>query len=144
MPGLWDMHVHSNGDRRALQLMLAAGITGVRDMGGDVHKLAAARQHVASGDWSGPRVIFAGPLLDGPPGESDSETWILRTPDQARDAVASLSALHVDFIKVHDRLARNVYYAIAAAGEKRASAIRRPRHFIDHAYRGFRRWASKH
>jgi imidazolonepropionase-like amidohydrolase len=118
IPGLWDMHVHTDGDRRALKLMLAAGITGIRDMGGDVHKLAAARQQVDSGHWSGSRVIFAGRLLDGPPGESDSETWILRTPEEARDAVASLSALHVDFIKVHDRLARDVYYSIAAQSKK--------------------------
>jgi len=33
IPGLWDMHVHTDGDGRTLRLLLASGITGVRDMG---------------------------------------------------------------------------------------------------------------
>jgi imidazolonepropionase-like amidohydrolase len=118
IPGLWDMHVHSEGDERVLRLMLAAGITGIRDMGGDVHKLADAKANVEAGNWSGPRVVFAGPLLNGPPGESDSDSWILHSPEEARSAVHSLSRLRVDFIKVHDRLARDVYFAIAAAAKE--------------------------
>jgi imidazolonepropionase-like amidohydrolase len=118
IPGLWDMHVHSEGDQRVLRLMLASGITGIRDMGGDVYKLAEARHHIEAKDWDGPRVVFAGPMLEGPPGESDSDTWIEHTPDEARRAVASLAALHVDFIKVHDHLSRDVYFAIASAAKK--------------------------
>ena len=32
IPGLWDMHVHSEGDPQVLGLLLAAGITGARDI----------------------------------------------------------------------------------------------------------------
>jgi imidazolonepropionase-like amidohydrolase len=39
IPGLWDMHVHSDGDQRVLTAMLSAGITGVRDMGGNLQSL---------------------------------------------------------------------------------------------------------
>ena len=35
MPGLWDMHVHVT-DAAYLDLFIANGITGVRDMGGGV------------------------------------------------------------------------------------------------------------
>jgi hypothetical protein len=80
IPGLWDMHVHSEGDNRVLRLMLAPGITGIRDMGGDVYKLAEARRHIEAKDWDGPRVVFAGPMLEGPPGESDHDMWIEHTP----------------------------------------------------------------
>jgi imidazolonepropionase-like amidohydrolase len=118
IPGLWDMHVHSEGDRRVLGQMLAAGITGIRDMGGDVYKLAEARHHIESGDWEGPRVLFAGPMLEGPPSESDDDMWIVRTPEEGQRAVASLAALHVDFIKVHDHLSRDVYFAIASSAKK--------------------------
>jgi imidazolonepropionase-like amidohydrolase len=118
IPGLWDMHVHSDGDRQALGRMLAAGITGIRDMGGDVHKVLMARKSIETGDWGGPKLVLAGPLLAGPPGDSDSGTWILRTPEEGRKAVESLAALNVDFIKVHDRLAREVYFAIADAAKK--------------------------
>jgi imidazolonepropionase-like amidohydrolase len=118
IPGLWDMHVHTDGNRRALQMMLAAGITGIRDMGGDVHKLIDARHNIEAGNWNGPRVIFAGPMLDGPPGDSDSESWVVRTPEEARRAVVSLAALHVNFIKVHDRLPRDVYFTIAETAKQ--------------------------
>jgi imidazolonepropionase-like amidohydrolase len=43
IPGLWDMHIHVGSDDHALRLLLAAGITGARDMGGDVAKLAESR-----------------------------------------------------------------------------------------------------
>ena len=118
IPGLWDMHVHSEGDKRVLRLMLASGITGIRDMGGDVYKLAEARRHIEAQDWDGPRLLFAGPMLEGPPAESDDDMWIVHTPEEAQQAVASLAALHVDFIKVHDHLGRDVYFAIAAAAKK--------------------------
>jgi len=118
IPGLWDMHVHSEGDKRVLRLMLASGITGIRDMGGDVYKLAEARRHIEAEDWDGPRILFAGPMLEGPPGESDNDMWIVHTPEEAQRAVASLAALHVDFIKVHDHLGRDVYFAIASAAKK--------------------------
>jgi imidazolonepropionase-like amidohydrolase len=112
------MHVHSEGDELVLRLMLAAGIIGIRDMGGDVYKLADAKANVEAGNWSGPRLVFAGPLLNGPPGESDSDNWILHSPEEARSAVNSLTELHVDFIKVHDRLARDVYFAIVAGAKE--------------------------
>src|SRR5271167_1908 len=67
IPGLWDMHVHTDGDARALRLLLASGITGVRDMGGDVAKLAESRRRIVTGDLAGPRLLFAGPMLKGPP-----------------------------------------------------------------------------
>ena len=118
IPGLWDMHVHSEGDKRVLRLMLASGITGIRDMGGDVYKLAEARHHIEAEDWDGPRLLFAGPILEGPPGQSDNDMWIVHTPEEAQRAVASLAALHVDFIKVHDHLGRDVYFAIARAAKK--------------------------
>ena len=57
-------------------------------------------------------------MLEGPPSESGDDTSIIRTPEEAQRAVASLAALHVDFIKVHGHLSRNVYFAIASAAKK--------------------------
>jgi imidazolonepropionase-like amidohydrolase len=114
VPGLWDMHVHTDGEDRPLGLFRAYGITGIRDMGGDVAKLSNARHRMNSGELVGPRVVFSGPILKGPPSQLDSGTWIVRSPDEARRAVKKLLALHVDFIKVHDGIARDSYLAIAA------------------------------
>jgi imidazolonepropionase-like amidohydrolase len=119
IPGLWDMHVHTDGDDRALHLLIAFGITGGRDMGGNVVKLADARRRIASGELIGPRLVFAGPMLEGPPSQADDWTWIIHSPEEARNAVNRLVELRVDFIKVHDGLARDSYLAIAAASRAR-------------------------
>lgn len=119
VPGLWDMHVHSDGDDRALHLLIAYGITAVRDMAGDVAKLADARRRITSGELIGPRLVFAGPMLEGPPSHADDWTWIVHSPEEARNAVNRLVGLRVDFIKVHDGLARESYFAIAAASKER-------------------------
>ncbi|MFL6443010.1 MAG: amidohydrolase family protein [Candidatus Sulfotelmatobacter sp.] len=119
IPGLWDMHVHSDGDRGALLSLLQWGITGARDMGGDVRKVTTARRLIAIGDWTGPRLLVAGPKLMGPPAEPDEDVWVIRSPEEARRAVASLAHRHVDFVKVHDGLSRNVFLAIAAAAKSK-------------------------
>lgn len=119
IPGLWDMHVHTDGDARALRLLLASGITGVRDMGGDVAKLAESRGRIVAGHLAGPRLLFAGPMLKGPPADADSEVWVIHSPEEASRAVNSLANLHVDFIKVHDDLARDSFLAIADTAKAR-------------------------
>lgn len=122
MPGLWDMHVHLDGDGGVLALFLAAGITGARDMGGDFAPLAEARRHVANGQWEGPRLLLSGPMLRGPKPPSDtssSGSRVVRNAEQAREAVDWLVTLGVDFVKVHDDLSRDSFLAIAAAARQR-------------------------
>ena len=72
IPGLWDMHVHSafgdwfpGGRDIILPLFIANGVTGVRDMGGDVPVLMAWRKEIATGKLVGPRMVISGPMLDG-------------------------------------------------------------------------------
>jgi imidazolonepropionase-like amidohydrolase len=119
IPGLWDMHIHSDGDEHALQSLVAWGITGARDMAGDVRKLVEARRRIATGDLAGPRLLIAGLRLMGPPAEADEDVWVIHSPDEARRAVASLADMHVDFIKVHDGLSRDVFLAVAAAAKSK-------------------------
>jgi imidazolonepropionase-like amidohydrolase len=121
MPGLWDMHVHVAGEERALRLLLAAGVTSVRDMGGDLMKLTQARRRIADGQLDGPRLLFAGPILRGPKSPtdtSDAESQVVRTSEEGRRAVESLISQGADFVKVHDDLARDVFLAIAAAARE--------------------------
>ena len=72
IPGLWDMHVHSafgdwfpGGRDIILPLFIANGVTGVRDMGGDISVLFAWRKQIADRQIVGPRMIVSGPMLDG-------------------------------------------------------------------------------
>jgi hypothetical protein len=72
IPGLWDMHVHSafgdwfpGGRDIILPLFVANGVTGVRDMGGDVPVLLEWRKEIKDGAIIGPRMVISGPMLDG-------------------------------------------------------------------------------
>jgi imidazolonepropionase-like amidohydrolase len=94
LPGFWDMHVHTDGDDRVLHLLLANGITGIRDMAGDVEKLADARRRIASGELMAPRLIFAGPMLEGPPShanDADLDHSLARGSSQCRQQATGVA-----------------------------------------------------
>jgi imidazolonepropionase-like amidohydrolase len=119
IPGLWDMHVHSAfGDwvppdeKITLRLFVANGITGVRDMGGDVPILKKWRADIEAGKLLGPRMIFAGPMLDGPTPRFPSSAPVANAADGAR-FVNELQAQGVDFIKIQSLIPRDGYFAAA-------------------------------
>ena len=63
IPGLWDMHVHMNFDYEDhLQLYLANGVTGVRDMNG-MHR---SWKEKPEGSWLAPRFVIGSRIIDGP------------------------------------------------------------------------------
>jgi len=119
IPGLWDMHVHL--DSTDLPALVHVGVTGARDMGGDLEELLTWRRRIEAGELTGPRLVFAGPMLRGPRSLTDSGPWVIRTPAHGVLAVDSLVRRHVDFIKVHEGLPPNAYNAIAR--EARAKHI---------------------
>jgi imidazolonepropionase-like amidohydrolase len=132
IPGLADMHVHLTGAGEPsgsrefiLPLLVANGITTVRDMGGKVEYLTQLRGEIESGRRLGPRIFFTGPYLDGdPPGYQPS--IVVKNGAEARNAVDLLVSQHVDFIKTQSRLSREAYFAITE--ESRQKHIR----FIGH------------
>jgi hypothetical protein len=89
IPGLWDMHVHCafgdwfpGGRNVILPLLIANGVTGIRDMGGDISVLLAWRNQIADGKIIGPRMVISGPMLDGylPDGKSLASPVPFRLP----------------------------------------------------------------
>ena len=117
IPGLWDMHVHLDDAHTAGQL-LSWGITGAREMGGELKATLALRQEIRDGRQRGPRLLVVGLLLRGPQSPSDTGLEVVRTADQGRRVVDSLAARGVDFIKVHEGLTREAWVAIAQAARR--------------------------
>ena len=110
--GLWDAHTHiSWWGEDALDSLSKYGIVAVRDCGGDLGQLKRLRQEIASGTRKGPRIYLAGPHIDGPK-ENDSLRIIVRTPEEAVAAVDSLARSGVDFIKTHNKVPRDAYFAV--------------------------------
>ena len=133
IPGLWDMHVHSafgdwfpGGREIILPLFIANGVTGVRDMGGDIPALMEWREDVAGGKIIGPRMVISGPMLDGylPNGKLRFPSSIaITTPASAVAAVNLLKAQGVDFIKVQSVISHDAYLAAAAEAHKQGLPI---------------------
>jgi hypothetical protein len=127
IPGLWDAHVHlSQVGPDALPLLVANGITSVRDMGSDFSQILKWRAARAAGALI-PRIISPGPKLDGGSfvmrvvvrfTKWKHEMRFLSSPADARRAVDELKAQGVDFIKVHNYLTPALYDAIVAESRK--------------------------
>jgi imidazolonepropionase-like amidohydrolase len=133
IPGLWDMHVHSafgdwfpGGRDIILPLFVANGVTGVRDMGGDIPVLLKWRKEITHGQIIGPRMIISGPMLDAylPNGKLRFPSSIaVASPTDAIAAVDSLKRQRVDFIKVQSVISHDSYLAAAAEAHKQGLPI---------------------
>lgn len=137
IPGLMDMHVHTaiapiTDD--SFKLMLANGVTGVRDMSADCWEprgeiflcIDDMRTHAAAieaGEEIGPRLLrLASPIVQSDrthqlPKDSDPAYSPL-TEEQGRDIVNYLNERGVDFIKMYDRISPDAYRGIMAEAEK--------------------------
>jgi hypothetical protein len=96
LPGLWDMHSHPEPADGLL--LLAAGVTGVRDMAAEPVK--RERMQTWDGETLGPRIAFAG-ILDGP-GPFQGPTQVLVADEAAaRAAVDAMADAGFILVKVY-------------------------------------------
>jgi len=117
IPGLWDMHVHLSYARAsALPVLVANGVTDVRDMGSDLAEIDRWRAQIADNTLVGPTIIRAGPMLNGK--EFNRYQLEVANDAEARTAVRTLQKVGVDFIKLHRRTSREAYFAIADEAKK--------------------------
>jgi imidazolonepropionase-like amidohydrolase len=141
IPGLWDMHVHfMNTGESALPLLVAHGVTSVREMGGKIADTRAWQARMAAGTLVGPRIRTAGPVLESP-----QYIARVRARDQrlggrlaplilpyrigvgnaadARRAVDSIDKLRADFVKIRTAASREAYFGILAAARRRGLTV---------------------
>ena len=104
IPGLMDMHVHVSGEGRSdlLPLYVAHGVTTVRDVGGSLTVLRLLRDDLETGRLVGPRLFYAGPLLDGIPPLWPPMTMLVDTEARAESAVRFLATHEVSVVKVYN------------------------------------------
>lgn len=117
IPGLWDMHAHSFTDRSfewLLPLLIANGVTGVRDMATSLSfdSIAIIKKDIIEGRLLGPRLEattqrnFNGTPLPMAP------TITVASSVQAREQVKIYKQQGMDFIKVYNQISPEVYEAI--------------------------------
>jgi imidazolonepropionase-like amidohydrolase len=118
IPGLWDMHSHHQGTgAESLDLFVAKGIVGTRDMGGDADFILPLRDRVRAGTVFGPEIVASGPMVDNAPPDFPYRLHVTNA-EEARLAVRELKRLGVDFIKVHDHTPREVFFAAIAEASR--------------------------
>jgi hypothetical protein len=123
IPGLWDMHVHLLlATELALPVLIANGVTGVRDMGGEIDQIDEWRSRITSGKLFGPRIVRAGLVVDGKKTDAPFRHTVTNATE-ARQAVNSLKHLGVDFIKIHNAVPREAYFALADEARKQNIAF---------------------
>jgi len=136
IPGLWDMHAHIAQDDKIqwtrpiiFPLLIANGVTGVRDMGGNFDLIQQLRREIAEQKLLGPQIVSAGPQIIGTGSE---KIWPLSdwpaegfarvgTAAEGEQLVRSLKARGVDFVKVQSQgppIPREAYFAIAGTARK--------------------------
>jgi imidazolonepropionase-like amidohydrolase len=129
IPGLWDMHVHlvfgdwfPGAQDVTLPLLIANGVTGVRDMGSELEIVEDWRNEIEAGRLLGPRIFTSGRMLDGPKPRFPSSIAIA-TPEDGRRAVDTLKQSGADFIKLQSLIPREAVFAIAEEAKKQEIAF---------------------
>jgi hypothetical protein len=127
IPGLWNMHVHlEEPGAAALGVMVANGVTSVRDMGTPFDVIVGYREAIAGGAV-GPRIKAPGMMVTNPmvwgmlkeaiPEEMwEAETrrrLNVGTPEEARAAVQRAKNDGADFVKLHWNATPETYAALA-------------------------------
>lgn len=116
LPGLWDLHTHlALLDEHAPPLLVTQGVLGVRDLGGEQGSIERLRARIEAGALLGPRIVRAGPTLNGAPNAPHHR--VIANPDEARAAVAELAAAGFDLVKTHNATGRETYYALLDAAK---------------------------
>ncbi|HBZ38630.1 MAG TPA: amidohydrolase, partial [Balneola sp.] len=127
MPGLWDNHIHFRGgaelveaNKNLLPLLLAFGVTTVRDGGGDITPYVQLwNELIHDKELSGPSIFTPGPKLDGsrPAWEGSIE---VTNNSEAISALDSLESINADFVKIYDgNLTKEAFYQIIEKAESR-------------------------
>ncbi|MEO9946607.1 amidohydrolase family protein [Paraglaciecola sp.] len=100
IPGLWDMHAHSNQVQWA-PAYLAAGVTTIRDNGNEVEFATAFRDAVAGG-LVGPDILLAG-MTDGA-GKRGNGVIRARSPEEARSVAQMYHSKGYKQIKIYSSM----------------------------------------
>lgn len=119
IPGLWDMHAHYKWNHIDTEpLLIANGITGVREMWGDMPEYVKVPKNTPQQGIVSPDIYFAADFIDGyPPAFPGS--LIVTNSEEAVIAVNNQIEKKVDFLKVYSMLTEEAFLAIANEAKKR-------------------------
>ena len=137
IPGLIDMHVHTNADlnfrensptqgatffmdtQDVMTTYIVNGVTTIFELGGRVEHFGQ-RNEITKGDVIGPRMAIA-PMING--GDPNNGGRIVNTATDARQAVRSVKAEGYNFIKAYSQLNMESFTALVDEAEKQGLKV---------------------
>ncbi|WP_395375180.1 amidohydrolase family protein [Marinicella sp. W31] len=137
IPGLIDMHVHTNADvnfkgnkptqgatffmdtQDVMTTYVTNGVTTILELDGRVEHFGQ-RNEIAEGKVIGPRMAIA-PVING--GDQNNGGRIVNTASDARQAVRSIKAEGYNFVKVYSQLNMESFEAIVEESNKQGLKV---------------------
>jgi Amidohydrolase family len=121
IPGLFDMHAHIAGvlknsynqtkSENTLNMLLANGVTTIRNPGGPSEQSVALKENVTKGKIKGPSIFTAGRLINAPRISIPFVEKQVRTEQDVRQEVRLQAAIGLDYIKIYVGLTPNLVKA---------------------------------
>ena len=115
IPGLFDMHAHvanvlknsynQSESENMLRMLLAYGVTTIRNPGGPTEQSVVLRENVSEGKIVGPQIFTAGQLLNTPQMPVPFVEKQVQTDQDVRQEVRNQVAVGVDYVKLYVGLA---------------------------------------
>jgi imidazolonepropionase-like amidohydrolase len=112
LPGFIDNHIHYRGFMG--ELLLAHGVTSVRDLGNPLEWILALRDAINLGKIIGPRIFGAGGGFYGH--ATAAHHMGVANVDEARAMARKLVQLGVDYLKIHLGVSLDIIRAVAEIG----------------------------
>ena len=120
MPGLWDMHAHSNQVQWA-PAYLAGGVTTIRDLGNEVEFATTFRDAIDKGIAMGPDILLGG-MTDGP-GNKGNGVIRATTPEQAREVVAMYKKKGYRQIKIYNSIKPDILKILTTEAHRNGMTV---------------------
>ncbi|CAN0574085.1 unnamed protein product, partial [Ectocarpus sp. 12 AP-2014] len=115
IPGLWDMHAHSNQVQWG-PAYLAGGVTTIRDNGNEIEFATAFRDAIANDGATGPDILLAG-MTDGP-GVKGNGIIRARSAEEAKEVVALYHKNGYKQIKIYTSIEPEILKVLATEAHK--------------------------
>lgn len=115
IPGLWDMHAHSNQVQWA-PAYLAGGVTTIRDNGNELEFATSFRDAIAKDGALGPDILLAG-MTDGP-GIKGNGVIRARSVEEAKETVALYHKNGYKQIKIYTSIEPEMLKVLAEEAHK--------------------------
>jgi imidazolonepropionase-like amidohydrolase len=120
IPGLWDMHAHSNQVQWG-PAYLAGGVTTIRDNGNEVQFETAFRDALNKNGATGPHMLLAG-MTDGP-GNKGNGIIRARSPEEAKKVVAMYKEKGFDQIKIYNSVKADILKVLTEEAHKNGMTV---------------------